>query len=261
MYTSKPLVATSGCWISSEAPSPGSRPIAVTIRCQMWSPDGTSIAFASDREDGVFRIYQKSSSGVGNEEVVFKSPDLTFPEDYAPDGRSMSIAHSSNGSVIDVQVLPLTGERVPQPFTSNTEFVQGLSKFSPDGHWIAYESDESRRSEVYVQQYPGRKSKVQISTAGGRYPRWSRNGKELFYLTEDGTLMAVEVRDDATTFHAATPRVLFKTNAALTDHYGSHYEYDVTADGQRFLVNERLTPANQAAPLTVVLNWMAGLPK
>jgi Tol biopolymer transport system component len=225
----------------------------------MWSPDGSSIAFTSDRDDGIFHIYQKSSSGVGNEEVVFKSRDLTFPEDYSPDGQFMSIAHSSNGAVIDVQVLPLTGERKPQPFTSNTEFAEGMSKFSPDSHWIAYESDESRRLEVYVQQYPGRTRKVPVSTAGGRYPRWSKNGKELFYMTDDGTIMAVDVREDANNIHTSPPRVLFKTNAALTNHLGSHYEYDVTADGQRFLVNERLTPANQIAPLTVVLNWMAGL--
>jgi serine/threonine protein kinase/Tol biopolymer transport system component len=227
----------------------------------MWSPDGSSIAFASDRDDGIFRIYQKSSSGVGNEEVVFKSRDLSYPEDYSPDGQFMSFAHSSNGAVIDVQVLPLTGERKPQPFTSNTEFAEGMSKFSPDSRWIAYESDESRRLEVYVQQYPGRTRKVPVSTAGGRYPRWSKNGKELFYMTDDGTIMAVDVREDADNIHTSPPRVLFKTNAALTNHYGSHYEYDVTADGQRFLVNERLGPTSQAAPLTVVLNWMAGLRK
>jgi Tol biopolymer transport system component/tRNA A-37 threonylcarbamoyl transferase component Bud32 len=225
----------------------------------MWSPDGSAIAFASDRDDGVFRIYQKSSSGVGSEEVVFKSQDLTFPEDYSPDGKFMSIAHSSNGAVIDVEVLPLTGERKPQPFTSNTEFAEGMSKFSPDNHWIAYESDESRRLEVYVQQFPGRTRKVPVSTAGGRYPRWSRSGKELFYMTDDGSIMAVDVRQDADNIHTSPPRVLFKTNAALTNHYGSHYEYDVSSDGQRFIVNERIGTPSQTPQLTVVLNWSAGL--
>jgi eukaryotic-like serine/threonine-protein kinase len=226
----------------------------------IWSRDGASIAFASDRA-GAFRIYQKLSTGVGDDDVVFKSESLTFPEDYAPDGQSMSIGHSLNGTVVDVQVLPLNGDRKPRPFTNNTEFVEGLSKFSPDGHWLAYVSDESRRNEVYVLQYPAKGSKVPISTAGGSYPRWSRSGKELFYMTDEGTLMAVDVREDATTLQASTPRVLFKTNAALTDHVGYHYEYDVTADGQRFLVNERLTPTGQGAPLTVVLNWLAELKK
>ena len=229
----------------------------------MWSPDGRVIAFASDRDgDGSYGIYQKSSSGVGNEAVVFKPQGSAYPEDFAPDGQSMSIGRNpNNGTVASVEVLPLTGERKPQPFTNNTEWTQAISKFSPDGHWIAYFSNESRRAEIYVEQYPGRTKKVQISTGGGEYPRWSRNGKELFYMTGDGTIMAVDVREDATTFHASAPRVLFKTAAALTDHYGAHYEYDVTSDGQRFLVNERLTAVNQTGPLTVVLNWTASLKK
>jgi hypothetical protein len=102
---------------------------------------------------------------------------------------------------------------------------------------------------------------VKISTRGGNDPRWASSGKELFYITDDGALMAVDVRRNGAALHAGTPRMLFKTSAVLGDHAGSNYPYDVSANGQRFIVNERLTPVAQGAALTVVLNWAAGLKK
>ena len=227
-----------------------------------WSRDGGMIAFASDRDGGIFNIYQKSSSGAGDDELVLKTPNAKFPEDWAPDGQSMLYAEVNPGKQVDAMVLPLSGERKPRPFV-NTEFVEGLSNFSPDGRWIAYSSNESGRFEVYVQPYPQRTGKWQISTQGGSYARWARSGKELFYLTDEGAVMGADVRADGQAFSAGTPRMLFKTNAMFGDHAAGGFElpYDVTADGQRFILNERLTPANQGAPLTVVLNWTAGLKK
>lgn len=137
------------------------------------------------------------------------------------------------------------------------------ARFSPDGRWIAYASNESGRFEVCVQPYPERTGKWQISTEGGSHPRWARRGTELFYLTADGVLRAVSVHAEGPAFSAGTPRPLFSTRAMLEDHNGGtlHYTYDVSADGMRFVVNERVTPANQSAPLTIVLNWMAALKK
>jgi hypothetical protein len=116
---------------------------------------------------------------------------------------------------------------------------------------------------VFVQPFPQRTSRWQISTQGGNYPRWARTGKELFYFTEDGTLMSVDVQADGTALKASTPRVLFKSNVMFGNHnrVGGQLDmpYDVSADGQRFLINERLVAANQNTPITVVLNWAAAL--
>ncbi len=138
-----------------------------------------------------------------------------------------------------------------------------FSKFSPDGRWIAYASNESGRPEVYVQPYPQATGKWQISTQGGNFPRWARSGKELLYLGADLSVMAVDVQSDGAAFKAGTPRALFKTSALIQNHRGSTIDipYDVSADGQRFLLNERLTPAGQGAPITVVQNWTAALKK
>ena len=225
-----------------------------------WSRDGTQIIFASDRDGGVFNIYRKSSDGTGPDELIVKSNVSKFPGDVAPDGQSLTFGQITNG--VDVWVVPLSGDRTPHPFL-NSEFIEGLARFSPDGRWMAYISNESGRYEVYVQGYPGHTGKWQVSTQGGNYPRWSRSGRELFYLTPDGVLMAVDVRTDQRAFSASTPRALFSTHALVEDHSAGqlNYPYDVTADAMRFVINERVTPADKSAPLTIVLNWMTTLKK
>jgi serine/threonine protein kinase len=225
-----------------------------------WSRDGSMIAFSSDRDGGTLNLYQKQSNGAGSDELVLKSPRNKYPEDWAPDGQSMLYADIFDTGDPHIMVLPLIGARTPKALET-VAFPEYLSKLSPDGRWIAYTSLEAGRPDVFVQPYPQRTGKWQISTQGGNYPRWARSGKELFYLTTDGTVMAVDVRTDGPTLGAGIPRVLFKTNALFGDHAagGSEYPYDVTADGQRFIVNERLNPAVQTAPLTVVLNWQAAL--
>ncbi len=227
----------------------------------MWSRDGNFIVFASDRDADALNIYRKSSSGAGTDEPLLKSPTTKFPEDWAPDGQSLLYGEARSGSV-DILRLPLSADRKPEPVVTS-RFQDYFSKFSPDGRWIAYASTESGRPEVYVQPYPQQTGKWQISTQGGNFPRWASSGKELFYLAADGTVMAVDVRPDGAAFSAGTPRTLFKTNALIANHRGSTIDipYDVSADGQRFLVNERLTPAGQGAPITVVLNWTAALKK
>jgi Tol biopolymer transport system component len=224
----------------------------------VWKHDGSAVAYASE-SDNASGIYQQSADSADTAHQLLRS-DLAYPEDYSPNGRYLSYFQGGPRGPI-INLLPLTDAGKPQPFTNKTGFQEALSKFSPDGHWIAYMSDESKRDEVYVQKYPERSKKYSISTNGGQYPRWSRNRKELFYMTDDGRIMVVDVQEDATKFDASAPRMLFKTAAALTGHVGLHYEYDVTGDGQRFLVNERLTPVNQVAPLTVVLNWSVLLKK
>jgi len=124
---------------------------------------------------------------------------------------------------------------------------------SPDGRWIAYQSDESTRPEVYVQGFPTSSGKFQVSTNGGRSPRWRRDGKELFYLSPERKMMAVDVKSTATTFETTRPLELFQTRVAAPFGIPS---YDVTDDGQRFLINTGLDEAEGPPRITVVMNWV-----
>jgi Tol biopolymer transport system component len=224
----------------------------------LWSPDGSRILFTSTRSN-TFGLYQKNSNGLGAEEQLLKTSYTMVPEDWSLDGRFLAYMGNENGNR-DLVVLPLTGERKPTPFLK-TEFYERHAQFSPDGRWMAYTSNESGSYQIYVQSFPVGRGKWQVSTAGGGQPRWRRDGKELFYLTEDGKLMAVSVKAGAT-FEAGTPALLFQTKtygmAIISPAFGQ--QYDVTPDGQRFLINEDLSELT-AAPITVVLNWTAGLKK
>jgi hypothetical protein len=155
-------------------------------------------------------------------------------------------------------VLPLSGDRKPFPFLANLSFNYAQARVSPDGKWLAYYSNESGRNEIYVQDFPKPVSKFQISTDGGTSARWRRDGKEIFYLSPDNVLMAVSVRTTEKTVDASKPVALFNTGpgpAGLVG-YGTRQQYDVTADGQRFLVNSNVSQASEN-PVSLVLNWLA----
>lgn len=218
----------------------------------VWSPDGSRIVFASDR-DGTSNLYQKTSSGAGSEELLLQSDTAKYVTDWSPDGRFIAYESQDPKTGTDLWVLPLFGDRKPIPFLQ-TEFNEGQGQFSPDGRWMAYVSDESGRREVYVQTFPASGGKWQISAAGGAYPRWRRDGKELFYIAAGQKLMAVAVQTDST-FQAGRPQALFEPR-----FFQPIIPYTVSADGQRFLVNTPIEEDN-SSPVTVVLNWMAELKK
>ncbi len=219
----------------------------------VWSPDGARIVFASNRE-GISNLYLKASSGASEEELLLKSNESKYPTDWSPDGRHLLYWSLAGKTGHDLRVLPFEGERKPVPFLQ-TEFTELFGRFSPDGKWIAYASDESGRYEVHVRGFPKSGGKWQVSNGGGSRPRWRRDGKELFYLTADAKLMAVEVKAAGATLEAGQPRELFQTSAANLAFYTDLY--DVTGDGKRFLVNSALEET-AAAPITVVENWAAG---
>ena len=148
--------------------------------------------------------------------------------------------------------MPLFGDRKAFPFAQRP-FSEGTGQFSPDGRWVAYRSNETGRFEVHVAPFPGPGGKWQISTSGGDFPRWRRDGKELFYLAPDNRLMAAAITVDATRVEVGAVQALFGLRRG-----GVRYFYDVSADGQRFLVN---TADEQGAStaLTLVLNWPASL--
>ncbi|MGB9067203.1 MAG: protein kinase [Candidatus Acidiferrales bacterium] len=229
-----------------------------------WSPDGSRIIFTSNR-DGKYDLYQKPANGLKDEELVLRSSsDRELPTDWSRDGRFLIYNVVSPQTKSDVWVLPLESDKRPFPFLQ-TESNEQDGRFSPDGHWMAYVSDESGRDEIYVRTFrpdaPGGTSdaggKWLISMGGGTQPRWRRDGKLLYYLATDGKLMAVDVAT-ATGFQSGAPKALFHIPSPQNGSVGQ--SWDVAPDGKRFLFPVP-TSGEDTAPFTVVLNWQAGLKK
>jgi Tol biopolymer transport system component len=226
----------------------------------VWSPDGSRIAFSS-RRGGVLDLFEKPSSGAGNEALLVHSDADKTPDDWSRDGRFLLYTENKSKTSYDLMVLPLEGnDRKPVPLL-NTTFNEAQGSFSPDTRWFAYHSNESGRNEVYVQPFtpPGPGSapavgKWQISRDGGRRPKWRSDGKELIFLGPNGTPMAVDITTSPS-FQAGVPKPLFTMPAGAG-------AWDVTADGKRFLVAMPLqSQQNANTPITVVLNWEAALKK
>jgi Tol biopolymer transport system component len=214
-----------------------------------WTPDGKRIAYISNQA-GQRNIFWQFADGSGGLERLTTSPNLNIPNSFSPDGKVLAFSENTATTGYDLFVLDLA-DRKPNAFLK-TPRNESVPLFSPDGRWMAYVSDESGRNEIYVVPYPGPGGKWQISTAGGREPAWNRNGRELFY--RDGEkMMAVEINTQSG-FSAGSPKVLFQgPYQTLT---ASTPNYDVSADGQRFLM---LEPTEQTAQINVVLNWFEEL--
>lgn len=220
----------------------------------VWSRDGSRIVFASDRE-GPRHLYVKNANGAGKEEVMLKSDANKIPMDWSPDGRFLLYVVNDPNTKIDLWLLPLFGDQKPFPFLQ-TAASERLGRFSPDGRWIAYVSDESGSNEIYVRGFPDSGGKWQVSTNGGYHMAWSHNGKELFYLSTDKKLMAVAVKGDGTTFERGTPKALF--DRRIPSFNTPLAQFAVSADGQKFIVANPVAD-NATVPITVVLNWTAGV--
>jgi Tol biopolymer transport system component len=222
----------------------------------VWSPDGATIAFSSGAA-GPLNLYRKFSSGAGNPERLTNSPVTQYAVDWSDDGRFLMYVEVGQETGFDLMVLPMSAGEKPFAFL-RTKFQETQGSFSPGApRWIAYASDESGVLEIYVQAFtPGQAAtgaRWQVSSGGGREPRWRGDGKELYYLSLDGKVMAVSVRTDGPAFQSSTPKVLF---TLFTLERGFTYgTYHVTRDGRRFLFVE---PAAEAEfqPLTLVTNWL-----
>ncbi|HEV8241436.1 MAG TPA: protein kinase [Thermoanaerobaculia bacterium] len=214
----------------------------------VWSPDGRRIAFTSDR-DGRYNLYEKAANGSGEETRLLRSDLWDFPEDWSRDGKQLAFTRRDPRTKSDVWVLAMP-QRLPRVLL-RSEADELQPRFSPDGRFIAYISDESGRSEVYVQTMPPSAAKWQVSTAGGYLPQWRRDGRELYYLAPDLELMAVAVDEKAATFNAAAPRALFVTHIRRSILKGAS-PYLAAPDGQRFLIDSASGP-DLSAPIQVVL--------
>lgn len=202
--------------------------------------------FASNRK-GSFDLCQKSADGSGSEQLLLQSADTKRPNAWSPDGRFILYCSSrSNG---DLMILPLFGDKKPYPFLS-TPFNEMQGVFSPDGKWVAYQSNESGRNEIYVRPFPGPGGQWQISTLGGTSPRWRSDGRELYFLAPDNKLMAAAAAAQSGTFVPGTPEVLFQAHPASGVNKP---QYDVSHDG-RFLINTELQDV-VTEPIHLLLNW------
>jgi len=219
----------------------------------IWSPDGGRLAFGSAR-GGPERLFVRPVSGAGSEQALLKTTDAEIPLDWSRDGRFIAFVAPGLTTDWDIWILPLEGDRKPFPFRQSPAADVGPS-FSPDGKWIAFTAEESGRSDVFAAPFPGPGEPIPISTAGGRDARWRGDGKELFYIAEDGRMMAVPIREGST-LEPGVPTALFDARTRVQ----RGFRFDASADGQRFLVVTRVSDV-EFSPIAVVVDWMEGLKK
>jgi Tol biopolymer transport system component len=233
----------------------------------IWSSDGPGIVFDSNRK-GTRNLYLKLIDGAPTEELLLESAQDKAAYDWSPDGRFLLYGSLDPQTGWDIWAMPLEGDRKPWPLVK-TEFVERWPRFSPDGRWVAYMSNESGRNETYVRSFAAPESSGggaatasghrQVSTAGGIFPLWRADGQELYYLGPDGALMAVPITSREPALEPGTPTMLFRTRilgGGVDQALGR--QYDVTRDG-RFLIN---TVTNDTSPpITLIQNWAPGPPK
>jgi Tol biopolymer transport system component len=224
-------------------------------RMPAWSPDGAEIVFASNR-DGVYNLYRKPANGSSEEELLLRTNENKRPLDWSRDGRYLLYAASDTPTFIieHIWVLPMQGDRTPFPF-ENTRFDESRARFSPDGRWVAYDSAESGRHEIYVREFQpsaasaGAGGKWMVSKDGGTSPQWRGDGKELLYRGLGRQVISVSV-DTRHSFQAGAPRELFQIPAGTG--------LLATADFKRFMA---AIPLDQDIPqsFTVMLNWTSAI--
>jgi serine/threonine-protein kinase len=220
-----------------------------------WTPDGKRIAFRSNKEGGTANIFWQRADGSGGMERLSTYENLQVPRSWSPDGQFLAFHENSPKTGRDIWVLRMS-DRKSQPFLA-TPFNEGGPTFSPDGHWLAYVSNESGHPEVYVQPFPGPGGKWQISTEGGTEPAWNRNGKELFYRSGN-KVMALDVTTQPG-FSPGKPHMLFEGQYSATEWPLIDTAYDVSPDGQRFLMTKAAEQESEATQINVVQNWFEEL--
>jgi serine/threonine-protein kinase len=216
----------------------------------VWSPDGRFVAWSGSRGDVVRGIFRRRADGSGSEELIWKLEMHAHVRDWMPDGRALVIEIADPVRSYDIWRLDLSDTPVATAFLQ-TQFNERCSRLSPDGHWLAYVSDESGRDEVYIQSFPQPGSKIPVSTSGGDQPVWSRHGSKLFFRG-NGAIQEI-------TFQPGSPPSVSKARSLFPDSFespqgGSHTGYDVFPDG-RFLMIQAGSQSDVASEIVVVVNW------
>jgi Tol biopolymer transport system component len=225
-------------------------------RLPVWSPDGERVTFVSGMES--FEIVRQAADGSGTaERLTSLASANSEPSSWSPDGRFLFFVDADPNTRTDLWILSMEGERQAQPFLQIPRH-QGGGVFSPDGRWIAYDSNESGRMEVYVQPFPGPGGKWQVSTEGGLQAVWARSGREIFFRNAD-RMMAVQV-ETKPSLKLSKPEILFEGHYERATGWNGYANYDVTPDGQRFLM---IRSEDEPAPtrIHVVLDWAEELKK
>jgi Tol biopolymer transport system component len=215
----------------------------------LWSSDGRQLVFSIDKA-GPPHLFRKTLDAASDpEELMPVDGAVQFAFGWSADGQQLLFGERGGATTDDLWVLPLTGERKPHPFL-RTPFDEDQASVSPNGRWVAYQSNESGRHEVYVSPFENSALRWQVSDSGGRAPRWRGDGQELFYVAVDGNLMAVPIKS-GDSFAAGSPEKLFKVTTERPDRY------DVTSDGKKFLINMKADAPGVS--VNVATNWTANV--
>jgi hypothetical protein len=230
----------------TSGPSSNSGPI--------WSPDGSRIAFQSDRKHQA-DVFVRHRDGTGGDEAITDEEGQKIPTDWSSDGRFVTLFDREAGGarLIRLSAISLSGDRKAFTVLPPLPGFLGDVRLSPDGRWLAYDTDESGRSEIYLISFPEAQGRLQISNAGGTKAKWTRGGREILYTAFDGKVTSVEI-DASRGLRVGTPRPLFPLPE------GTGALWDVSADGERFLLNVPVIKSS-SIPLSLVVNWTAGLRK
>lgn len=229
----------------------------------VWSADGGRIIYW-DAERGA-GIYSKPVSGLGGSELVEQLAQggrnnvgvQAAPNGISPDGKFLVYMNFIGGGAPRLWIHQFTPDKPDAKDSAllGTNFPEAHAQFSPDGHWLSYVSEETGRGEVYAAPFPSLSSKLQISTSGGFQPRWRRDGKEIYYIAPDGKMMAVPVEPSGNSLKPDPPKALFQTR--IVTAVRGYQQYDVTADGQKFLINSNVEQSSD--PITLYANWATAL--
>lgn len=222
----------------------------------LWSPDGRNIVYYRALGPSIF---QRNAGGAGSPETLLESSRPIYADDFSPDGRVLLFEQLEDNGTRSLRLLPYPPSSAADGKTVlywKAASLLSNAQFSPNGKWVSYTSDESGQAEVYVQSFPKPDTRVLVSNGGGSFARWRRDGKELLYRAPDARLMAAAVRESARPLEFATPTALFRLNVPpVGDRF---FPYDVAPDGRILALSlER----SEGAPLTVLINWQAGLKK
>ena len=225
---------------------------------QVWTPDSRRVIFSSERA-GARNLFWQAADGTGAAERLLESPNTHYPLAVSPDGRQLIFSDETAQTNIDMMVMELDGTRRVTPLV-RSRFTERNGTISPDGRWLAYEANDSGRFEIYVRPYPDVNSGLSVvSTAGGTKPIWARSGQELIYVSPTGALMRVGVTRGPS-WSATTPSVVVK-EGYFTNPVWWGRSYDMSADGQQFLMIKEGGPDGTAPPtsLVVVQHWVEEL--